>query len=322
MSTLTSNLETLEKRIKNYQTNKGEMFDYVYAFTNENCRDALNFFDLKQKECLSVLASSDQVFDMFLNGANKVEAFDINPYTKYYFYLKRALLLARVSKEEYFNFLSADLALCRNKYSFNKQKFEKIKDFITDEESYMFWDYLFEHYNPAYIRHKYLFNRDEYPYTILQKAINYLDDTNFEKIEDLAKDIDITFYNCNFVDLKEKINSKFDFIYLSNIMQYALEIYEEKVKHLNHPKIRALDLFKKELLNLDLLLKESGIIANYIYDAKRKSRTRAIDLRRGVFVEKCFQEESFTSIQEIIDKEVAGFTDDLTRKDACLIYHK
>ena len=319
---LISDIEALDRRVSNYDTSKGEMFDYVYAFTNENSKDAINLFNLKNKACLSVLASSDQIFDMYLNGANKVETFDINPYTKYYFYLKKALLLAKVSKEEYFDFLSADLALCRNRKSFSKQEFDKIKNFITDKESYLFWTYVYDHYDPSCIRHKYLFNRDEWPYTILQKSIGYLDDENFKKIEDLAEDIDVEFHNCNFTDLKEKIADKFDFIYLSNIMQYALDIYEEKVKHLDHSKIRALDLFKKDILNLDAILKENGIIANYIYDSARRSRSRIVDLRRGVFVEDYFQEESFTSIQEIVDKEVVGFTDDLTRKDACLIYHK
>jgi len=45
--------------------NKVNQFDRIYPFTNENIKGCLNFFDLKDKDCLTVLSSADQTFDMF-----------------------------------------------------------------------------------------------------------------------------------------------------------------------------------------------------------------------------------------------------------------
>ena len=60
----------------------------MYAKTNEDLLDAYLDIDFKDKEVFSVLASSDQVFTARYLDAKKVDAFDINRLTLYYFYLR------------------------------------------------------------------------------------------------------------------------------------------------------------------------------------------------------------------------------------------
>ena len=85
MSSLDEDLKNAKKLIENngYYRNAKELFDMIYPFTTENIKDMLNCFELKDKDCLTVLGASDQVFDMYLRGASSVTAFDVNPLAKY-----------------------------------------------------------------------------------------------------------------------------------------------------------------------------------------------------------------------------------------------
>lgn len=63
-------------------------YDKIYYRANEDLIDTYLDVDFYDKDVLSVLASSDQVFTARLLDAKKVDAFDKNVLTKYYFYLR------------------------------------------------------------------------------------------------------------------------------------------------------------------------------------------------------------------------------------------
>ena len=92
-------------KIPSFFRENDDIFDMIYPFTTENINGMFSHFNFKDKDCLSVLGSSDQVFDMYLRGAKSVTAFDINPLTEYLFYLKKAALDANLTKEEYLDYL-------------------------------------------------------------------------------------------------------------------------------------------------------------------------------------------------------------------------
>ncbi len=52
--------------------NKANRFSKIYPYSNENIKEMFANFDLMNKTCFSVLASSDQVLDMYSRGAKKV----------------------------------------------------------------------------------------------------------------------------------------------------------------------------------------------------------------------------------------------------------
>ena len=60
----------------------------IYPRTNENLELLFSNFDVSNKDVLSVLASGDQVFSARYLGARKVDSFDINKLTIYYYYLR------------------------------------------------------------------------------------------------------------------------------------------------------------------------------------------------------------------------------------------
>ena len=60
----------------------------VYFMTNENLVDLYRNIDFMDKDVLSVLASADQVFTANYMGAKKVDSFDKNILSLYYYYLR------------------------------------------------------------------------------------------------------------------------------------------------------------------------------------------------------------------------------------------
>ena len=71
-------------KIPSFFRENDDIFDMIYPFTTENINGMFSHFSFKDKDCLSVLGSSDQVFDMYLRGAKSVTAFDINPLNTIY----------------------------------------------------------------------------------------------------------------------------------------------------------------------------------------------------------------------------------------------
>ena len=79
----------------------------LYPFTTENLKAELEPFDLTGKDILTVMGSGDQVFEHFLKSAQSIDAFDLNPLTEPYYYLKLAALLGKIPRQQFFEFLSS-----------------------------------------------------------------------------------------------------------------------------------------------------------------------------------------------------------------------
>ena len=151
-----------------------DIFDMLHIFTNENIKDMFANFNFKDKVYLSVLASSDQVLDMYLRGAKKVTTFDINPLTKYLFYLKRAALASGISKKEYFSYFCYKTSLGYNEDAFNEKIFNKIVPYLYGD-SYKFWSSLYDEFKGIEIREdRFLFSFDECLSSTLTTFESYL----------------------------------------------------------------------------------------------------------------------------------------------------
>lgn len=64
-------------------------FDRIYKSSNEYLAYIFKNLDIKDKKVLSVLASSDQVFLFYYYQALKVDTFDTNGLTFYYYFLRK-----------------------------------------------------------------------------------------------------------------------------------------------------------------------------------------------------------------------------------------
>ena len=217
------------------------MLQKIYPFTTENISGYIDKFNLKDKSLLTVGSSGDQVINAILKGCKDITLLDINPYTKFYYYLKVASMLT-LNLDEFMAFLrfkDYPNIFEDNKNVFNIESWNKVKIMLRliDYESYLFWDELFQTINLEKIR-KRLFSLDEYNSKLILNCNPYLKSQDlYEEIRNKVKNIHPTFINSNIfnVDLKRK----YDNIWLSNIgtsitkEEMIIKMTDNLVKFLN-----------------------------------------------------------------------------------------
>ena len=152
-------------------------FWLVYPFTTENIKGYIDYFDLDGRSLMTVGSSLDQVFNARLRGCKDITVVDINPYTKFYYYLKLAALLC-LDREGFLHFLryvDYPKVFKDNKYVFDKEVFNNIKGILKllDYDSYLLWDKIFSTYSSSRIRTT-LFSLDEYRTYQIERINEYL----------------------------------------------------------------------------------------------------------------------------------------------------
>lgn len=305
-------------------------FERIYPFSNENLTGCLSQFNLSNKDCLTVLGSSDQALDMALLDAKSITTFDINPLTPYYFYLKKAALMANLSYQQYLEFFCyvdyPDYQK-QNENAFNYKTFDKLVPYLK-EDNLQFWSTLLDNFTPLEIRKSNkLFSFDESSYQTLKQTINYLNENRYNELKEKSSALDITFLNCNIMNLEKELSQKYDFMYLSNIVQYIDEIIENDTHALTEEQeqTKKLEQYKQMMKDLGNHLTEDGqIMAGYIYIINQAYHKKAIF--NGPVREKVFNEDSFSyiytpSISTIDFMTEHGFNPDVTN-DGCLVYKK
>ncbi len=223
----------LLKNIKNYEIKKIKNEEYentlfskispVYPFTNEMMKQYNEHLDLKNKKVLTVTSSSDQAIISMMKGAKKIDTFDCNKLSYYHMFFK----LSAIKSLSYENFIK--LYTINNKTNITQiqEIYENLRKGIDKEDVRIFWDLLIKKYPYLY---KYLFmdgicSPDLYEVDFLEKEKYY---KTKEKIN-----LNVTF-NLIKVYKLYKLEEKYDFINLSNIMNYDLNkiSYSYLVKHL------------------------------------------------------------------------------------------
>lgn len=203
-------------------------FSELYSFTTENISGYINSFDLKEKSLLTVGSSGDQALNAIVKCCKDITVLDINPYTKFYYYLKVAGII-ELSKDEFlefFKYKSYPKVFRDNNNVFNKKSYDKLKMTLRllDYESYLFWDELINNYSGEKLR-KQLFSMDEDRTEVIEKANLYLDNYIFENLKSKLTHIFPNFITGNI--FQDEVSQLFDVIWLSNIGVYHSR---EKVK--------------------------------------------------------------------------------------------
>lgn len=222
-------------------------FIYIYPFTTENIKGYMSNLDLKDKSILTVGSSADQVINSFLYGSKDITLFDINPFTKYYFELKKAgiLLLEFNSFYEFFS---------NNINSFNIKTYSLLRNNLS-KETKLFWDNLFNSYDSYFFRDK-LFSKDERTLKTLVKYNPYMDEINYNILKTTIDSLNPIFINSSLNEIKSKVVRKYDYIFLSNISSY-LNLYTKE----------NISKFINTIKDLTNILNKSGsIYLAYIYD--------------------------------------------------------
>ena len=204
-------------------------FEEIYPFTTENIAGYIDYFDLQDKSLLTVGSSGDQIINAAFKGAKDITLLDINPYAKYYYNLKAAgiLELNLTDFNEFFRYNDYPKVFKYNKKVFDKASYKKLKSTLKslDNDSYLFWDELFDMYQPDYIRFS-LFSNDEYGTSVLSKSNLYLQSENtYDETKTKLKELRPEFINEDI--FKSNLTKNYDNIWLSNIACY---LYQDKIK--------------------------------------------------------------------------------------------
>lgn len=225
-------LHTAKERCKGNTTIDEEYiwdFEDIFPFTTENIAGYIDYFDLQDKSLLTVGSSGDQIINAAFKGAKDITLLDINPYAKYYYYLKTAgiLELNLTDFNEFFRYNDYPKVFKYNKKVFDKASYKKLKSTLKslDNDSYLFWDELFDMYQPDHIRFS-LFSNDEYGTSVLGKSNLYLQSENtYDEAKTKLKELRPEFINEDI--FKSNLTKNYDNIWLSNIACY---LYQDKIK--------------------------------------------------------------------------------------------
>lgn len=210
---------TLSKALSICEGNYKHLFDYskIYSFTTENIDGYINYFDLIDKSLLTVGSSGDQVLNAFFYGCRDIALFDINPFAKYYVYLKMCAIYTLNFEEFQTFFFKHGLESFYNKDMFSKKIFSKMQNNLKaiDYDSFQFFEKIFSSFSAKQIR-DYLFDDDECRNKVIKNFNAYLKDVNaFLKMKMMIKNFDFRYINGNI--FTDNVEGEFDNIFLSNL---------------------------------------------------------------------------------------------------------
>lgn len=203
-------------------------FAYLYSRTNEDLKRLFEIIDVRNKNVLSVLSSSDYLFSALYKEAGNIETFDINRITYRYYFLRKWLIqngyldAGKVCTQDIFKIISS------------------IKtDNQCEKDSLLFWKYFF---NLSRCKKDNLYYYDNLFIDIAAKKMIYEDDLS--NVADILDGYNLQFKHMNVCNGFNS-DKKYDVIFLSNIMDYN-----------RNSKSRIGDIRD----NLDDLLTDDGII--------------------------------------------------------------
>ena len=230
------------------EISKKDMCEFIYPFTTENISQYINFFDLVDRSLFTVGSSGDQTINAISKGANKVTLVDLNPLTKYYYFLKVAAIL-ELNLDEILDFIKY------NKFTdtesaglFSKTYFERIKGALRliDSDSYNFWNDLFSMVSNIDIKNR-LFHPDNRKEVIIECNPYLQNEENSKLARERIERVQPIILTENVVDYSGK--EKSDNIWLSNV-----------AGHLS--KKDRLRLFRNMLMQLN---KDGALLMEYLY---------------------------------------------------------
>lgn len=254
----------------------------VYIFTTENISGYLNTLDVKDKDVLVPCASGDHILEAINKGAKSVDVFDINIYSYHMARLKIAAVKA-LSKEEFLNFfvrkIDDDII---NEKIFDRQVYESKIRKCLPVYSRNFWDVAYNSWKNNHAKlnksknllHSGLFIHNFATQEGMVKLLDYLKDDNYDKLKEKLSIMDeenIEFFNCDIVDIESHLGKKYDIIMLSNIQDYADEIYSVTDKITGLRKYR--EFIKNTLFKF--LNKNGCIVGEYYYSYEKLSNLKS-----------------------------------------------
>lgn len=241
---------------KSIRIERFETIDTAYLFTTEDIKGYMP--DLRGKKVLSVASSGDHYFNSLLQGAEKVDLFDINYFPKCIISTKKCGL-EHLDYDTFCTFFG----LYDIYKIFDYTIYEKLLKYL-DEESITYWDFIYTlSKKSGYSIYKsdliYSF------YDIKESIFDtncYLRKENYLELKKILSNISgITFYHTDIKNLPFLLKEEYDVMFFSNI-----NAYQKSTTYL------------KTIKKLQKFLKSGGAMYfAYIYNYKTSSQGMFFD---------------------------------------------
>lgn len=203
----------------------------VYGFSNENLTAYQNLFGFNHKWVLSVLGSGDQYFTAMLNGASKVDVYDTNLFTWFYFVLK-FYAIRHLSYDEFYQFFVTDNLD-------NLEIYKKIRDLLPNDVR-SFFDYLLT-IGRSFSSIKKSTKIFLPPKMDDGKFIPYFDRLNYARLQNILNGVDLPeFFNIPLFEVDK--SKRYDLLLASNIFHYLginASIYKNELLKFKCPTFQA-----------------------------------------------------------------------------------
>lgn len=190
-------------------------FDCIYLFSNEPIKSYIKYFNLRCRSLLTTGSSLDQAINAINKGCSDITIVDLNMYTRFFYNLKKAAIIA-LDINDFYQFFSLE-----HDAIFGKYFFEILKPVLKeiDYPSYIFWDGLLKTYSGIEIYNG-LFRTDE-PKNMIDRGYNaYLENNReYQKTRENIKTADVKFVKDNLMTYKSI--DTYDNIWLSNALDHV-----------------------------------------------------------------------------------------------------
>ncbi len=226
-----------------------ESYISCYMAATECIKEYLLCCDYNRDRALTVLGSGDHIFNLLHQGIEKIDAFDVNKLQYFVYHLRKAMLLELTYDD-----------FCRANYYFagfnNEDSLDlvnRLKNYLP-EDVYEYFRRVFEHCIKENAYSSFLFHS-------VSKHFKYANiylksEEEFLKVKKSLLQANVTLYFENAINIPNLLNDKkYDIILLSNIADYFKYSMDFGPKE-----------FEKFIASYYRLLRENGIIINYLYN--------------------------------------------------------
>ena len=196
----------------------------IYLASTSNTKKMMELY----KDARTVLAEGSTGaigYEAILNGAVKVDLFDINELQRLFFlYMKTAIevlsyedFIKHFTLKEQYTMMPKD----KIKDLLSNELYEKLRFYLDDDVEFVFGP-LFDYFYSSDLILSGLF-RFEHPINIdyLKRTVSFYNEEEYYKLQKLLRQekVEINYYTCSLMDVPTIFDEQYDLIALDNILQ-------------------------------------------------------------------------------------------------------
>lgn len=246
----------------------------IYLASTSNVKDTLALYH-DYKKVLTLGATGAHAFEAALNGAEKIDMFDINELQKIYYELIKTAII-HLDYDDFIKYFTSQ-ETTQPSYTSNCQRFfsqelyQKLKLFLPARVKFILGP-LFQSSSYSNLLSS---NLCKYMYPVdlayLKKFISFYNEKEYNRLRYIlsSRKCKINYHNVDITKVPTYFKDKYDLILLDNVLQY----YED-IPELNTPS--AVDAFIQKQL-MKMLNNGGSIQASYGFEAETEAFQRRIN---------------------------------------------